>query len=291
MTTRFAVDDLTIHRIVEQETPSSDEAYRPQVFFPDLTDEMLEANRGWLTGNGLDPIYGNVLLCYQTYIVRTPHHTVLIDTCIGNEKNHPTRPHWHGKTDATYMNALAAAGLTVDDIDFVMCTHLHADHVGWNTKLLDGRWVPTFPNARYLFSAKELAYWEEKHAKAPIHYMTDSVLPIVAADRAELVCSDHAIDDHVRLEPTPGHTPDHFRGGRGVRRRPDPFAAAGALSRGLDALGLRPRPGRPHAPRFPGALLRHRHAGLHGALPRTVGRPVHALGRGLPLQAGGVTAG
>src|SRR3546814_8948275 len=106
MTTRFAVDDLVIHRIVEQETPSPDAAYRPQVFFPDLTDAMLEANRGWLTGNGLDPVYGNILLCYQTYIVRTPHHTVLIDTCIGNEKNHPTRPHWHGKTDATYMRAL-----------------------------------------------------------------------------------------------------------------------------------------------------------------------------------------
>src|SRR3546814_10158185 len=78
------------------------------------------------------------------------------------------------------MRALAAAGLTVADIDVVMCTHLHADHVGWNTRLLDGRWVPTFPNARYLFSARELAHWQEKHAQTPIHYMTDSVLPIVA---------------------------------------------------------------------------------------------------------------
>lgn len=215
---RFAVDDLVIHRIVEQETPSPDEAYRPQVFFPDLSDEMLEANRSWLTGNGLDPVYGNVLLCYQTYIVRTPHHTVLIDSCIGNEKNHPTRPHWHGKTDDTYMRALAAAGLSVEDIDFVLCTHLHADHVGWNTRLLDGRWVPTFPNARYLFSAKELNYWQDRHASSPIHYMTDSVLPVVAADRADLVTSDHTLNDHIRLEPTPGHTPDHFavRVGRGV---------------------------------------------------------------------------
>src|SRR3546814_13315859 len=116
------------------------------------------------------------------------------------------------------MRALAAAGLTVADIDVVMCTHLHADHVGWNTRRLDGRWVPTFPNARYLCSARELAHWQEKHAQTPIHYMTDSVLPIVAAERAELVRSDHELDDHVRLEPTPGHTPDHFavRVGRNV---------------------------------------------------------------------------
>src|SRR3546814_5583928 len=129
MTTRHAVDDLGISRILEQGTPSPNAAYRAKVCFPDLTDAMLEANRGWLTGNGLDPVYGNILLCCQTYIVRTPHHTVLIDTCIGNEKNHPTRPHWHGKTDATYMRALAAAGLTVADIDVVMRSEEHTSEL------------------------------------------------------------------------------------------------------------------------------------------------------------------
>jgi glyoxylase-like metal-dependent hydrolase (beta-lactamase superfamily II) len=98
----------------------------------------------------------------------------------------------------------------VDDIDFVLCTHLHVDHVGWNTRLDNGRWVPTFPKARYLFSARELAFWTERHAIDPIPAIADSVLPIVAAQRADLVDSSHVLSDHVRLLPTPGHTPDHF---------------------------------------------------------------------------------
>ena len=108
------------------------------------------------------------------------------------------------------MNALKAAGLGVEDIDFVMCTHLHGDHVGWNTRLENGRWVPTFPKARYLFSKKEYTYWSEIHQKTPLDQITDSVLPIIEANRAELVTSDHELNDHIRLSPTPGHTPDHF---------------------------------------------------------------------------------
>ena len=108
------------------------------------------------------------------------------------------------------MRGLAASGIAVEDIDLVMCTHLHVDHVGWNTRLENGRWVPTFPKARYLFSERELAYWSEKHAETPNEVIADSVLPIVEAGRADLVRSDHALDDHVRLLPTPGHTPDHF---------------------------------------------------------------------------------
>ena len=91
-----------------------------------------------------------------------------------------------------------------------MCTHLHGDHVGWNTRLENGRWVPTFPKARYLFSKKEYTYWSEIHQKTPLDQITDSVLPIIEANRADLVSSDHALNDHVRLSPTPGHTPDHF---------------------------------------------------------------------------------
>ena len=95
------------------------------------------------------------MLCFQSYVVKTPHHNILVDGCIGNDKNFPNRPAWNKKTDANWMGALKAAGLGVEDIDFVMCTHLHGDHVGWNTRLENGRWVPTFPKARYLFSKKE----------------------------------------------------------------------------------------------------------------------------------------
>ena len=93
-----------------------------------------------------------------------------------------------------------------------MCTHLHVDHVGWNTRLENGRWVPTFPKAKYLFADRELAFWTERHkADASLcPWVTDSVLPIVEARRAEMVKSDHTLNDRVRLIPTPGHTIDHF---------------------------------------------------------------------------------
>ena len=135
------------------------------------------------------------------------------------------------------MRALAAAGFSVDDIDFVMCTHLHVDHVGWNTRLENGRWVPTFPNARYVFGKSEFDYWTEQNAKTAVPPFADSVLPVVEARQAEIVRNDYAIGDHVRILPTPGHTPGHvaFTFGRGrddavVQRRPDALAAADALS-------------------------------------------------------------
>jgi glyoxylase-like metal-dependent hydrolase (beta-lactamase superfamily II) len=121
------------------------------------------------------------------------------------------------KTDDTYARALAAAGISVGDIDYVMCTHLHVDHVGWNTRLENGRWVPTFPKARYVFAKGEFDYWTKENAKTPVPPFGDSVLPIVEAKQAEIVGDDYQIGDHARILPTPGHTPGHvaFTFGRG----------------------------------------------------------------------------
>jgi glyoxylase-like metal-dependent hydrolase (beta-lactamase superfamily II) len=206
MTSTIALGELTIRRVVEQQAPFFD----PLTFFPTLTRELLAENRDWLEPEAIDPASGKLVLCIQSYIVRTPHHTILVDSCVGNDKPRPTRPFWDRLKTDTYMRGLAAAGVALNDVDFVMCTHLHVDHVGWNTRLENGRWVPTFPKARYLFSRKELDYWKAQPNLAEIPWIEDSVLPIVAANRAELVTSDHVFDDHVRLEPTPGHTPDHF---------------------------------------------------------------------------------
>jgi glyoxylase-like metal-dependent hydrolase (beta-lactamase superfamily II) len=223
MRTQYDVEDMTIHRIVEQER-----AFTPmREFLSNLTPALLEENRSWLEPTGLEPGTGNIVFCFQSYVVKTPHHTVLVDSCIGNDKNHEQRPAWHRKSDPTWMNALKAAGVGVEDIDVVMCTHLHGDHVGWNTRLDNGRWVPTFPNARYLFSKKEYAYWDEVHRKTPLSAMADSVLPIIDAKKAELVTSDHALDDHVRLLPTPGHTVDHFA--VGIGRKGDAAVFTGDL--------------------------------------------------------------
>jgi glyoxylase-like metal-dependent hydrolase (beta-lactamase superfamily II) len=213
MSLKFNAGDLTIHRIVEQET-----TLLPALeAMPGLKPDVLAEHRAWLRKeNALDENDG-LILCFQSYVVRTPHHTILIDSCIGNHKPRPQRPVWDMKTDDTYMNALAAAGVSVNDIDFVMCTHMHVDHIGWNTRLHDGRWVPTFPKARYLFAKTEFDYWAEQNAKAPIAPFVDSVLPVVEAGRHEIVTNDYQIGDHVRILPTPGHTPGHtaFTFGRG----------------------------------------------------------------------------
>jgi glyoxylase-like metal-dependent hydrolase (beta-lactamase superfamily II) len=207
MTTHVTLGDITIHRVVEQQG-----AFFPALeFFPTLTPALLEANLDWLRPAYLDDA-GKLILCVQSYLVRTPHHNILIDSCVGNHKPRPARPAWHMRASDQYEKNLAATGLGVGDIDFVMCTHLHVDHVGWNTRLDNGRWVPTFPKARYLFADRELAFWTEREKADPSRHpwITDSVLPIVAANRAETIKSDHVLDELVRLIPTPGHSIDHF---------------------------------------------------------------------------------
>ena len=213
MSLSFAVGDATIHRIIEQET-----TFLPALdMLPALTPDVLAENRSWMQETGALDSRDTLILAFQSYVVKTPHHTILIDSCIGNDKPRPQRTKWHMKTDDTYMRALSAAGLGVGDIDFVMCTHLHVDHVGWNTRLENGRWVPTFPNARYIFGKGEFDYWTTQHAKAEVPPFADSVLPVVEASKAEIVSNDYQIGDHIRLLPTPGHTPGHvaFVFGRG----------------------------------------------------------------------------
>ncbi len=213
MSLTFRAGDLTVHRIIEQET-----TFLPALeMLPTLTSDVLAENRAWMQAANAIDANDVLVLCFQSYVVKTPHHNILIDSCIGNDKPRPLRPKWNMKTDDTYMRALAAAGLSVGDIDYVMCTHLHVDHVGWNTRLDNGRWVPTFPKARYVFGKTEYDYWAGMHAKAPVPVIEDSVMPIVEAKRCEIVGDDHAIGDHVRILPTPGHTPGHsaFTLGRG----------------------------------------------------------------------------
>ena len=205
MTLQFKAGDMTIHRIIEMEG-----AFIPALdMIAGLTPELLAENRGWMQPTALDA-KDTLLLCFQSYIVKTPHHTILVDSCIGNDKPRPSRPGWNMKTDDTFMRGLAAAGFSVNDIDYVMCTHMHVDHVGWNTRLENGRWVPTFPKARYVFGQQEYDYWNAENAKKENPVYVDSVLPVIEAKRAEIVKNEHQIGDHARLLPTPGHTPGHL---------------------------------------------------------------------------------
>ncbi len=207
--------DITIARIVEREEP----AFTVASLLPDATPETLAPYRHWLEPKALDPATGLLILPIQSYVVRTRRHNILIDGCMGEDKTCRWHLAWHQLKGLRFLNDLAALGLAPEDIDFVMCTHLHGDHVGWNTRLVNGRWVPTFPNAHYVISRRELAHWEDYNktasAEAYEECIDESVLPVVAAGQALLVSEDHALDDEVWLEPLPGHTPGHF----GVRLR------------------------------------------------------------------------
>ena len=204
----IALGDVTIERVVEQEGPF----FGVFEFFKDLDPQVLQEHRDWVHPVFVDMDTSMLNLCVQSYVVRTPHHTILIDSCVGNHKPRPSRPMWDMMASDRYEKNFRAAGLTFEDIDYVMCTHLHTDHVGWNTRLEDGRWVPTFPNARYVFADRELSFWSEKAASDPDSclWVTDSVLPLVDANKAEIVKSDHWLNDHVQLIPSPGHTIDHY---------------------------------------------------------------------------------
>ncbi|MBV8912435.1 MAG: MBL fold metallo-hydrolase [Acetobacteraceae bacterium] len=204
MTGTLQLGDLRIDRIVEGEA-----ALAPALnLLRGLTPEVLAENRAWLQPQGLDA-EDKLRVLFTSCVVRTPHHTILIDTCGGNDKPRPDFPPLHMKNDTRFMDGLAAAGVAPEQVDFVLCSHLHVDHVGWNTKLQDGRWVPTFPNARYVFGRTEYDYWQAKNAEAENPVFVDSVLPVVQAGRAEMVDSEHAIGDHLQLLPTAGHTPGH----------------------------------------------------------------------------------
>ena len=204
----YKLGDLEIHRAIESEVPIFDTF----TFFPDATREVVEANKDWLMPRYIDPKTIEVILCIQSYVIKTSHHTILVDTCVGNHKSRPARPSWHMQ-NSPFIEELGSVGVHPEEVDFVLCTHLHVDHVGWNTKLLDGRWVPTFPNAKYIFSRNEFELWAARYEKGetvpvPLVY-EDSVLPIVEAGQAIIVEDTHQIDDGMWLEPAPGHTPGH----------------------------------------------------------------------------------
>ena len=202
---------LTIGAFSVQSVNEATGAYiTPADMFPTATPEAVSEHLDWMAPTYFDIASGKLKLTFQSFILQTPNHNILIDTCVGEDKER-ANPDFHMKK-WPWMDNLAALGLTPADIDIVMCTHLHPDHVGWNTQLVDGRWVPTFPNAKYVFARDEYAHWEaESTAGAERVGLTfiDSVLPVMEAGQAVLVDHDHEIETGVWLEQTPGHSPGH----------------------------------------------------------------------------------
>ncbi len=184
--------------------------YAPERMYPDATPEKLRAVQPILGPRLLDSDL-QLILSFNCYVVRTGGHTILVDSCIGNDKVRPTRPAWD-RRQGPFLETLRSLGVTPESVDYVLCTHLHADHVGWNTRLVNGEWVPTFPNAQYLMAEVEYRYWRAEHDRNPpepvLHgSFVDSVLPVVARGQAKMVPMDHEVMPGLHLEGTPGHTP------------------------------------------------------------------------------------
>ena len=203
---QIRIGDITIDAVIERDGPWR----RPQDFFPAYDEAVFKRHLPTMAPEVFDIARGMMVITYQTFVVRTPRHTILVDTCTGEDKGHPPPFDFPGKE--RWRNELFALGIGFEQIDYVFCTHLHIDHTGWNTSLRDGRWVPTFPNAKYVFHKREYAVWEAEHAKGnnpPGTVFRDNCLPIVEAGQALLVDDDYALDDTITLTPTPGHSPCH----------------------------------------------------------------------------------
>lgn len=166
---------------------------------------VFEANADWLRPYFLDD-EGNMPLSIHALVLESEGQTIMVDTCIGNRPIEMVPQMSH--LGEGFLDELAAAGFEPGDIDIVLCTHLHFDHVGWNTILVDGEWVPTFPNARYLFGRTEYEYWDSGAEGAAITF-GDAVRPVLDAGLADLVASDHQVTGEISLEPSPGHSPGH----------------------------------------------------------------------------------
>ncbi|GGS89652.1 MBL fold metallo-hydrolase [Streptomyces griseoviridis] len=202
----WTVGDLTVHRVDETPLPPGTGAW----LLPGATAGLVRG-QDWLRPDFADDA-GVLRLASHSFAVRTPDGArVLVDTGIGNGKTRAD-PAWHDlRTD--YLDRLAAAGFAPDTVDLVVLTHLHTDHVGWNTRWADGAWVPTFPRARYVTSRAERAFWAGYAMDGPRRQMfEDSVRPVEEAGLLDLVdvpAGGTGLVPGVRLLPTPGHTPGH----------------------------------------------------------------------------------
>ena len=198
---RWTIGRVRITRVVEIEGPTPGRFILPEAA-PERIQEI-----GWLRPHFATET-GKILTSVHAFIVESAGRRILVDTCVGNDKLRPGIPNWNLR-HGPFLDDLASAGFAPESIDTVVCTHLHVDHVGWNTMLVEGRWVPTFPRARYLIGRDEWQFWGRHEAEAFGDVVGDSVRPVLDAGLVDLVASDLVITDEVRLEPTHGHTPGH----------------------------------------------------------------------------------
>jgi glyoxylase-like metal-dependent hydrolase (beta-lactamase superfamily II) len=200
---KWQIGDVTVTKIVEMESAGG-----ATWIIPDATREAC-SEIDWLKPEFMNED-GDLRFSVHALVVDTPDHRILVDTCVGNDKNRLPFKQWH-QLQTTFLDDFQAAGFALESVDYVLCTHLHVDHVGWNTRLVDGEWVPTFPGARYLVARQEYEFWrDQQEQELSRTVFDDSVLPVFEAGLFDLVDVDHSLCEQVDFVPTLGHTPGHI---------------------------------------------------------------------------------
>src|SRR5437868_10646054 len=199
---KWRIGEVTVTKIVELEVTGGSRFILPQA-----TPEAIIAI-AWLRPDFAGE-RGRLKMSIHALVVETPSRRIVVDTCLGNDKENRRIPTWN-RLQTSFLADLAAAGYARETIDTVVCTHLHVDHVGWNTMLVEGKWVPTFPQARYLMGRIEFDHWRGQRERDDMEAIfADSVKPVQAAGLVDLVETDHRVSDEISLVPTIGHTPGH----------------------------------------------------------------------------------
>ncbi len=202
--TVLSIGNSQLHQVVEVRIPNTIDYFTQD-------EALIEANRCWLAPHFLDENNGFDLV-FRSFIFEADGRVVLVDPCTGNGKPHPIP--FFDNLDVPFIELLGETGFRPEDVDFVVCTHLHHDHCGWNTELRDGKWVPTFPNARYIMQRSEYLRWGPEADKHPefalnVGVFEQSVRPVVEAGLADLVDGAHRLTPDLGVEPAPGHTLGH----------------------------------------------------------------------------------
>ena len=205
MTGSFRLGDVEITYVEELTLPTS-----VRWMLEGVERDAVAACSSWMQPH-CQNADGYLLQSIHTLVVRTPDRLMLVDTGVGNGKERGGGIPAFNLLDTDFLDRLAAAGVDPDEVDTVLCTHMHTDHVGWDTHLEDGRWVPTFPNARHLFVEQEWMHWHEvaRDAEATARLLADSITPVFEAGLVDLVPADYQVTEQVRLVPSHGHSPGH----------------------------------------------------------------------------------
>ena len=204
---KWRIGKVTVTKIVETEVTGGSRFILPQATY----EEILPIK--WLQPHFADE-RGRLKMSIHALVVEAPNggktpRRIIVDTCLGNDKEGRRIPTWNN-LQGPFLQDLATAGFPRESIDTVLCTHLHVDHVGWNTMLANGKWVPTFPQARYLMGRTEFHHWHNQHEREDMAAVfADSVAPVFDAGLVQLVETDHRVCDEISLVPTLGHTPGH----------------------------------------------------------------------------------